>query len=165
MFRNRTVDKNVTKYCRSCGVAVSDLWSYLIMFVFLCSVFFSLSTPYVHGCATAVCGGQGGRQHHTELHRLRQPQACGHLVARGRAAGHQQKIHGNVCSGFTEWLNWCHVISHYESFHPGELIPASEKWETDHVYWFGLTPSLQAWYCMYSSCGNKGIVLSCFERK
>lgn len=71
--------------------------SFIICFVSLLLFFYS--APYVRGCAVAVCGGPGGRHRHTELHRLRQPQARGHLAARGRAAGYQQKIRGNVCSG------------------------------------------------------------------
>lgn len=59
------------------------------------SVFcFSVSAPYVHGHATAVRGGEGGRQHYSDLHCLRKPQAGGHLAERGRSADQQQEIHG-----------------------------------------------------------------------
>lgn len=61
-----------------------------------CLFCFSLSAPYVHGHATAVCGGEGGRQHYSELHCLRKPQAGGHLAERGRSADQQQEIHGNL---------------------------------------------------------------------
>lgn len=50
-----------------------------------------------------------------------------------------------VMSAQVDWmiqLMWCNL-----------QIPGLEKQETEHVYWFGLTPSLQTCYHLCSGCG------------
>ncbi len=83
------------------------------------------STPYVHGHATAVLGGEGGWQHYSDLHCLRKPQAGGHLAERGGSADQQQEIHGN-------WIQFSFLISVFDLFSTKNI---SISWKQDRFAW------------------------------